>query len=284
MNKFLISINGELYDEKTAKISVFDRGFLYSDSVYEVTRTFNRVPFRLNLHLDRLISSALKIELTPTLSKEEIEQKVQAIINASPHDNIVLRIILTRGTNSDFGLSPELSSENNLIIITKEIPANPEWWLQKGLSVIFYQKKDHQLGSLPKSGNYQENILAFKSAEAQKADDAIMINAEGHVTEGSNSNFWIIKNGIILTPPLKDGVLEGLTRKTLFELSALENIKIKEQSLTKNDLIEADECFISSTTRNLVPVTKIMGQNIGNGLPGTQTLKLLKSYLDFVSK
>jgi branched-chain amino acid aminotransferase len=282
MSKFLININGELFNESSAKISVFDRGFLFGDSVYESTRTFKRHPFRLSLHIERLFASALKIQLTPTLSKEEIATQVLKTIEQSPHQDIFMRMILSRGTNSDLGLDPELSSANNLIIITKEISPNPEWWLSLGLSMIFYQKQNSPSGSLPKSGNYQENIMAHKAALLQNAFDAIMLNGQGFATEGTTSNIWIIKNGIVYTPPLIDGVLEGLTRKTIFEMPRV--YPIQEKSLTRQDILEADECFITSTTRNLVPVTKVESTPIGNGKPGVKTLELLNSYLQFVGQ
>ncbi|MDO9181984.1 MAG: aminotransferase class IV [Bacteriovorax sp.] len=284
MNKFLININGELFNEENAKISVFDRGFLYGDSVYEATRTFNRKAFRIDHHLDRLFSSAQKIELIPSYSKSEILENINQTIKASAHENILLRIILTRGTNSDLGLDPQLASVNNLIIISKAIAPNPDWWLKDGVSMVFYQKTTNTRGSLPKTGNYQENILAYKNAATKGAYDAIMINTDGHITESTTSNIWIIKDGILLTPPLADGVLNGLTRKTLIELAHREKISFKEQSLTKADFFSASECFITSTTRNLVPVTKVEGNPIGTGLPGQKTIELLKMYLEFVAK
>lgn len=283
MSKFIININGQFFDESTAQISVFDRGFLYGDSVYEATRTFKRKAFRIDEHLERLYISAQKIDLYPTLTKEQIMERVTQTIEVSPFENIALRIILTRGTNSDLGLDPGLSSENNLIIITKEIASNPTWWLERGLSMVFYQKEGSQKGALPKSGNYLENILAHKLALAQKAYDAIMVNSEGFATEGTTSNIWIIKEGVVYTPPLIDGVLEGLTRKSLFEMARIQKIDIREKSLTREAILSADECFISSTTRNLVPVTSVEGQKIGKGKPGIQTMALLKSYLEFVS-
>jgi len=283
MSKFLININGELFNESTAKISIFDRGFLYGDSVYESTRTFNRTPFRINQHLERLFISAEKIELHPTLSMSEILEAINQTIKASPHENLFLRIILTRGTNSDLGLDPDLAPSNNLIIISKAILPNPKWWYTTGLSMIFYPKKSTQRGPLPKSGNYQENILAHKAALANGAFDAIMVNTEDHVTESSTSNVWLIKDGMIKTPALKDGVLEGLTRKTIFEMAPRKNLNIIETSLTPQDFTEADECFITSTTRNIVPVTTISGQKIGDGNPGKRTLQLLKIYLDYVT-
>lgn len=284
MNKFIININGELFNESTAKISVFDRGFLYGDSVYEVTRTFDGIPFRLDQHIDRLFNSALKIELHPTVTKNDILKMVDQTLKVSPHKNLFLRIILTRGTNSDLGLDPNLSSLNNLIIITKTIIPNPDWWYTTGLSMIFYNKKNTQTGALPKSGNYQENILAYKEALAQNAFDAIMVNAKGFVTESSTSNIWLIKNNVIYTPALKDGVLEGLTRKTLFEMASHNGMAIREASLTREDFLNADECFVTSTTRNIVPVTRIEARPIGKGIPGEKTNEILAHYLQYVKK
>jgi branched-chain amino acid aminotransferase len=284
MSKFVININGEFFSEETAKISIFDRGFLYGDSIYEATRTFNKKPFRLNLHLERLFESAQKIELIPTFTKDEIRDEIEKTIAFSGSENSTLRIILTRGTNSDLGLDPALASANNLIIITKPIAENPKWWLERGLNVIFYQKKSLERGSLPKTGNYQENMLAYKKAQMMGADDALMLNSDGQLCEGTTSNLWIFKNNELLTPSLSLGLLDGLTRKALFEVCKVHQIPCKEAILTQGDLLNADEAFITSTTRNLVPITKIEGTSIGSGRPGTKTLELLKFYLDYVAK
>jgi branched-chain amino acid aminotransferase len=284
MEDFLININGNLVKGPDANISVFDRGFLYGDSVYEATRTFNKRPFRLDRHIDRLFQSADKISLMPTYSKEIIMSEVLKTVEASPYENVILRIVLTRGTNSDLGLDTELSGPNNLIIFTKEIKPNPSWWLTNGVSMIFYQKEMEASGSLPKTGNYQENILANHEAHKRGAYDAFLINTHGFVTEGTTSNAWIIKDGTLYTPPLSDGVLDGLTRKTLIEMSKAGALPLPliEASLTKNDFLDADECFITSTTRNIVPVSKIENHVLKKELPGSQTLELLKLYLDFV--
>jgi branched-chain amino acid aminotransferase len=284
MDEFLININGEIFHGPEAKISVFDRGFLYGDSVYESTRTFSRKPFRLERHIDRLFMSAEKISLIPTYSREKLIQEITKTIAASPHENITIRIVLTRGTNSDLGLDTDLAEENNLVIFTKAIRPNPKEWLTNGVSMIFYQKEIEASGSLPKTGNYQENILANKEAHMKKAYDAFMVNTHGNVTEGTTSNAWIIKDGTIFTPPLADGVLDGLTRKTIIEMAAahLLPLPLVEKSLTKDDFLKADECFITSTTRNIVPVTKLENHPINDGLPGPIGLLLLKLYLDFV--
>lgn len=265
-------------------ISVFDRGFLYGDSVYEATRTFNRKVFRLDHHLERLYSSAKMMAIVPTYSIQELVNEVEKTISASPHENVSIRIVLTRGTNQGLGLDTEMSESNNLIIFSREISPNPDWWLTKGFSMIFTTKTTSLSGALPKSGNYQENMLALKAAKAAGVTDALMVNPNGFVTESTTSNAWIIKNNTLLTPPLSDGVLEGLTRKTLFEMAQqkLLPLPLREQSLSKSDFLSADECFITSTTRNLVPVAEIDHQKIASGLPGKVTLNLLERYLNFV--
>lgn len=285
MDQFYVSINGEIFNGPDAKISVFDRGFLYGDSVYEATRTFNQKTFRLSSHLDRLFESAQKLDFIPEYSKADIEKRIEKLIEHSQFKNAMIRLILTRGTNRDLGLDPELSLGQNLIIFTKEIKENPASWLSEGVKMIFYKKTHHMKGSLPKTGDYRENLMAHKSALANKAYDAIMVSPEGYATECTTANIWIITQNHLMTPPLSDGVLEGLTRKALFELmtSRTHKLKLVEKSLTEADILSADECFMTSTTRNLVPITSIDGQKIGLGVPGPQTLNLLKEYLSFVS-
>lgn len=284
MKDFLININGSIKKAEDATISVFDRGFLYGDSVYEATRTFNRKVFRVHQHLDRLFTSAEMISMQPTLTKNDVLAEIQKTIDASPYENVALRIVLTRGTNRGLGLDPELCDHNNLLIFSREIKPNPEWWLTKGFSMIFTMKHMSPSGSLPKSGNYQENMVAYKAAKEAGVTDAFMLNHKGFVTESTTSNAWIIKDQKVFTPPLSDGVLEGLTRKTLFEMSQQGKLPLPliERSLTKKDFLEADECFITSTTRNLVPVTEIDHQKIGRGTPGAVTLNLLALYLEYV--
>jgi branched-chain amino acid aminotransferase len=284
MGKFLININGELFDENTAKVSVFDRGFLYGDSVYEATRTFSRRAFRIERHLERLFKSAERIELTPTFTKEDILKQIDLLIKASGPEDLALRIVLTRGVNSDLGLDPGLSGNNNLIIFSKPIAPNPESWTKVGVSLIFFQKKIPAAGALPKTGNYQENMLGYKLSQEKHCFDALMVNTEGHVSEGTTSNAWLIKDGTLFTPPLRDGVLDGLTRQSLFEMDRLGLLpcSLKERSLTPEDFLGADECFISSTTRNLVPVTSIEGKPIGTGKPGKLTLDTLLAYKSYV--
>jgi branched-chain amino acid aminotransferase len=285
MDQFYVSINGEIFNGADAKISVFDRGFLYGDSVYEATRTFNQKPFRLSSHLERLFESAQKLDFTPELTRAGIEESIEKLIQHSQFKNALIRLILTRGTNRDLGLDPSLSLGQNLIIFTKEIKENPASWLSEGVEMIFYKKTHHMKGSLPKTGDYRENLMANKAALAKNAYDAIMVSPEGHVTECTTANIWVIFQNQLITPPLGDGVLEGLTRKALFEMMTNRTLGLTlvEKSLTEGDILSAEECFMTSTTRNLLPITSVDGKKIGLGVPGPKTLALLKEYLSFVS-
>lgn len=278
MTNFLININGEIQNQQNAKISVLDRGFLYGDSVYEATRTFNRKIFRLDQHIDRLFESAEKIYLIPNLSKDEIKLEIKKLVQFAPYENANLRIVLTRGDNDDLGLNPDLANKNNLIIYCKELHENPEWWYEKGIKLSTFQKETSSKGSLPKTGNYIENMLANRHALTHGYYDSVMINNDGHITECSTSNIWIVKSGIIYTPSLNQGVLPGLTRAKILKLNSPNLPKIIEKDLTLQDLLNADECFISSTTRHIVPVVSINTDQIGNGRPGEITLKVLAEY------
>lgn len=286
MDDYLVNINGELFLGPEAKISVFDRGFLYGDSIYEATRTFNKKAFRLNLHLDRLFFSAEKIDMPLTYTRKELIAEVEKTISASAHKDASIRIVVTRGTNSEISLNPKFAEKNNLVIFLKPIKPNPSSWLSEGVSMIFHHKSQSLSGAFAKTGNYQENMLAHKAAVEKEAYDAFMVNSDGHITEATTSNAWIIKDNILYTPPLDDGLLGGITRLALIEMSQAQLLPIPLvlKSLSTDDFIKADECFITSTMRNLVPVTKIEGRPVGDGRPGTLTLRLLSLYLDFAHK
>ncbi len=279
MTKFVININGEIKDEKTATISVLDRGFLYGDSVYEVTRTFNKSPLRLDKHIDRLFSSAEKIFFIPKVSKEEIKKEVLKTINHCEFENAFIRLVLTRGVNRDLGLDPDLAIYENLIIYMKELRPNPNWWYEDGVKLKTYLKESSSRGALPKTGNYVINMLAYKDAVSHSFYDALMVNSDGTVTECTTSNIWIVKNGTLLTPSLDVGVLPGITRSTIIEMKCF---PVHECQLRIEDIYSADECFITSTTREIVPVTKLDLNLIGDGKPGKVTVSLIAKYKAYI--
>jgi branched-chain amino acid aminotransferase len=276
----LVNINGALTAPEEARISVFDRGFLYGDSVYEVTQTIDGVPFRLEEHLERLRKSAFKIGLPIITTNLEIKKQIARTLIALDESTVYLRLIVTRG-EGEISLDPLLATHENIVIIAKELKPYPLEWYTSGVRVIIADTLRNPLESIDpnvKSGNYLNNVLAFGEASKLGAYDAIMLNHQGQVTEATTSNVWIVKNNTLYTPPLRSGLLEGLTRKVLLQLSKNAKIPVHEQTLTPGDLLEADELFLSSTTKRLIPVTTLNDQPIGAGFPGPMTQKLRMLY------
>ncbi len=279
----LVNVNGAISAPENAKISVFDRGFLYGDSVYEVTMTINKKPFLLKEHLDRLWYSARKMELHLDYSKEDIAKEVNRLIEELAIDRAYVRIIITRG-EGEITLDPTLKLKNNLVIIAKQLPENPAWWYQKGLSMIVSDTLRNPTDSLDpsiKSGNYLNNVLAYSEAKKRGAFDAIMLNHENQVSEATTSNVWIIKDGRISTPPKNSGLLAGITRKIVLRIAKENKLDVHEEDFDADELRQADECFITSSTKLIVPVTKVDDELIGSGKPGDITLNLLKLYRQF---
>lgn len=280
--KTLININGKIYrDQKQAKISIFDRGFLYGDSVYEVTETLHYFPIKLAQHLDRLYESAFKIGLKISVTKEFITEKIYELIKELNISKTYIRMIVTRG-EGEIGLDPHLAFQQNLVLIIKELPPNPEWWYEEGVPMIISKTIRNSIMAIDpsiKSGNYLNNVLAIQEAKELKAFDAIMLNQEGYVTEGTSSNIWMItEDDRIWTPALEAGILKGITRETLIHLMHDHDFKIEEKLFIPQDLKNAKECFLTSSTRHIVPIIKIDDKVIGNGRPGIVTNRLIKIY------
>jgi branched-chain amino acid aminotransferase len=278
--KSLVSINGEIASPENACISVFDRGFLYGDSIYEVTQTFNKSLFKLEEHLDRLWHSAMKMDMPISFTREHITKEVEKVVEQTDALNVYVRIIVTRG-EGEIGLDPNLSTSNNLIIITKELLPNPRWWYEDGVHMIVahtIRNPKNAIDPSIKSGNYLNNILAMSEAKKRNAFDAIMLNSKGQVTEATTSNIWIVKDNELITAPIRSGLLGGITRKSLIEIAKENNITISEKNFTVDELKGADECFLTSTTKMIVPITKVDDSNIMDGKPGKLTKELLSLY------
>lgn len=280
----LININGTITTKDEAKISVFDRGFLYGDSVYEVTLSYDRVLFKLDEHLDRLWESASRLALHISYSRKELIYEMHKTLKQLNEVRAYIRVVITRGEGV-IGLDPHLATKNNLVIICKALPENPSWWYQSGVEMIVANVKRNPKDSIDpsiKSGNYLNNVLAYAEAKNQGAFDAIMLNHEGFVTEGTTNNIWIIKNGVLITPPLQAGLLSGITRMTLIDLAQKLGLAYKEQNFKPDELYQADESFLTSSTKELVPIIKVDGNSIGSGTPGPMTAKLHQIYKDHV--
>nr|WP_255345254.1 aminotransferase class IV [Bacteriovorax sp. DB6_IX] len=261
-------------------MSVFDRGFLFGDSVYEVTEAISNRPIFMDEHLERLWQSANKIHMPIAFTKSKIMAEVKKTLEVLNVKRAYIRIIITRG-EGEITLDPQAASQNNLVIITKELSENPKWWYKDGVEIIIADTKRTSVDSMDpsvKSGNYLNNILAYNEAVKEGAFDAVMLNHDGHVTEGTTSNIWIVKDQILVTPPLKAGLLGGITRAKIIELCKSENIQIEQRNITAQELQDADESFLTSQTRRIVPVVKVNKTPLGSGKPGKLTLDILNKY------
>lgn len=282
--KTLVNINGKVVTPELATVSVFDRGFLYGDSVYEVTMTKNGIPFMMEAHLDRLESSASKIGLPLPFNRDEITKQVINTIKELGSTKCYVRIVCTRG-EGEITLDPTADQVGNFILITKELSEYPRHWYEKGVwMVISDVVRNHQRSTDPsvKSGNYLNNVLAMGEAKSAGAFDAIMLNHEGMVSEGTTSNIWMVKDGTFITPPLDAGLLGGITRQSLLDMGRKNGLKMLEENISPEQIKSADEVFLTSTTKEIVPIVKIDDQIIGNGQPGVNTRKLHSTYQELI--
>jgi len=285
--KTIININGKICKPEDAKISVFDRGFLFGDSIYEVAKTYQGIPFLLQDHLDRLWKSASRLEMHPTVSQNDVSAEVNKALAELGVEEAYFRIILTRG-EGPISLDPGEGVKNNLIIIAQEHLPYPSSWYENGVHVVItnvVRVSKESVDPNVKSGNYLNNVMAFMQAKREKAFDSIMLNQKGYVTQGTTSNVWIVKDNTIKTPPLQAGILEGITRKTILQLAKSDDsLKIEQVNFKAEELINADECFLTSTMKEVVPVTQVDNSPIGTGTVGPLTVKLHSLYSGFVKR
>lgn len=275
-----VNLNGVITSAENAKISIFDRGFLYGDSVYEVTRSYHGNIFALDEHLDRLFESMKILSIQTPWTKSKIKEETIRLFNETKEANAYIRIMVTRGI-SPIGLDPALSNQSSLIIICKKLVLPSEETYQNGYHYIIAKTKrvsKKALDPMAKSGNYLNSILALIEAKNAGADDAIMLNELDEVIEGTTNNIWIVKNNIIYTPPVEIGILKGITRDFVISIIQQLNMPFKEQSFSKDILLNADEVFMTSSTKEIVPITKINHQQINQGKVGPTTLKLMGEY------
>jgi len=282
----VVSINGKIMFKEDAKISIFDRGFLYGDSVYEVIRTYQGIPFLLQEHLDRLWHSASKLEMGFSFDQNHLIKEVNTCLGELGKESAYIRIIVTRG-QGPLQLDPVSAGPNNIVVITKEFKEYPKEWYKNGVNILISNVERTSIRAVDpniKSGNYLNNIMAFIHAKKQRAFDAIMLNNQGYITEGTTHNIWLVKDGKAYTPPLHAGILEGITRKTILVLAKKNGIDVEQKNLTAEDLINADECFMTSTTKEVIPVTQVNNAPIGTGEPGVITGKLHQLYREFIAQ
>ncbi len=275
-----IYIDGKYYDEADAKISVFDHGLLYGDGVFEGIRAYNGRVFRLKEHVDRLFSSAKSLMLAIPLSPAEMSK---AVVDACRQNNLrdgYIRVVVTRGAGT-LGLNPNRCKKPSVIIIADKIQLYPKEYYEHGMATITVptiRNLHSALNPAIKSLNYLNNIMAKIEANNAGCEEAIMLNAEGFVAECTGDNIFIISEGRLLTPPLWAGALYGITRRVVMDLAAEAGMEVRETNLTRHELFNAEECFLTGTAAEIVALVKIDGRVIGNGKPGPVTAKLEAQY------
>jgi branched-chain amino acid aminotransferase len=282
----LVYVNGKFVPKDKASVSVFDHGFLYGDGIYETLRAYNGKLFLLNKHLSRLRHSAEAIELTLPLSLEKIGEALYETIFVNKLKEAYVRIHLSRG-RGEIGLDPALCAAPAMIIVSQPFKDYPPELYEKGVSVaIVATRRNHPLAINPviKSTNFLNNILAKIESLKVGAYEGIMLNWEGYVAEGTISNIFAVKGGTLYTPDLETGILEGVTRDLVLHMARKAHIPTREARLKPHDLTAADECFLTNTTVEVLPVTRVDGTAIGDGKPGPVTGKLLAAYKHEVAK
>jgi len=275
-----IYIDGKFYNERDAKISVFDHGLLYGDGLFEGIRAYHGRIFKLKEHIDRLHCSARSILLRLPLTSRELTAAIIATCRQNRLRDAYIRLVVTRGIGT-LGLNPNRCKRPSVIIIAGKITLYPAAFYERGMEIITVpttRNLHSALNPAIKSLNYLNNVLAKIEANNGGCEEAIMLNAEGFVAECTGDNLFIVKDGQLLTPPLSAGALYGITRQVVMELAAETGRKAIESNLTRYDLFNADECFLTGTAAELVPVVKIDGRVIGNGKPGRVTRGLMAQY------
>ena len=275
-----IYIDGKFYSEANAKISVFDHGLLYGDGIFEGIRFYNGRVFRLEEHLERLWDSARSICLEIPTSMHEMTEALLETIRQNELRDGYIRLLVTRGIGN-LGLNPAQCKRPTVIIIASTITLYAREIYQKGLTVVTCATRRTNPGALNpavKSLNYLNNVMARIEANLAGADEALMLNDAGNVAECTADNVFVVKRGQIFTPPIAAGALRGITRLVVFEIAAELGIKVTETDITRHDVFIADECFLTGTAAEIIPVIKADGRLIGNGKPGPISTRMVARF------
>lgn len=282
-----IYIDGKLYEKENAKISVFDHGLLYGDGVFEGIRSYDRRVFKLKEHIDRLFESAQSIMLKIPLTREQLIKEVLGTLKANKLDNAYIRLIVTRG-EGDLGLDPRKCTKlPAIIIITDKIALYPQKLYREGLTIVTVptvRNLPEALNPQIKSLNYLNNILAKIEAANAGCDEAIMLDSLGYVAECTGDNIFVVKNGHLYTPPQCMGTLRGITRDAILEIARKNKISAHEHVITRHEVYISDECFLTGTAAEIIPVVKVDGRLIGTGKPGKLTLNLMRKFRSLTSR
>ena len=277
-------IDGKLYDKADAKVSVYDHGLLYGDGVFEGIRVYNGRIFECAAHIERLWSSAKAIRLNIPISREQMCSAIEETVKANNFKDCYVRAVVTRGPG-DLGINPQKSPRPCVFIITDLISVYPRESYDKGIAVItssVIRNHPNALSARIKSLNYLNNVLAKIEANDAGVAEAVMLNHEGYVAECTADNIFIVRKGQVQTPAMTEGLLEGITRGVMLTLCQRMNIPFVEKRLERYDLYTADECFLTGTGAEVIPVTRIDGREVGSGQPGALTKRLIDAFRAYI--
>lgn len=275
-----IYINGQYYAKEDAKISVFDHGLLYGDGVFEGLRAYSGNVFRLAEHLDRLYESALAIMLVVPISPAELGQAIRDTLSRNNISDGYIRVVITRGAGS-LGIDPSKTADPQVIVIADHIELYPKELYENGLEIVTASTiRNHPAALNPriKSLNYLNNILAKLEGKRAGCMEALMLNHRGEVAECTADNIFIVRRGALYTPPIDAGILEGITRNAIIELAAQAGIPVHQNPMTRHDVYIADECFLTGSGAEVIPVIKVDTRPIGPGTVGPVTRQLTDAF------
>jgi branched-chain amino acid aminotransferase len=276
-----IYISGKYYDKESAKVSVYDHGFLYGDGVFEGMRSYGGKVFRLKAHLDRLWASAKAIWLKIPISQEEMAKAVNDTLATNGIKDGYIRLVVTRGAGA-LGLDPNKCSDPQVIVIADHIELYPKEMYEKGLEIVTASTiRNHSAALSPriKSLNYLNNIMAKIEGLQAGCVEALMLNAKGEVAECTGDNIFIVRKGVLMTPPIDAGILEGITRDAVIELAEEMKISVQQVPFVRHDIFIADECFLTGSAAEVIPVVKLDSRVIGDGKPGPLTKRLTERFV-----
>ncbi|MEM4151216.1 MAG: branched-chain-amino-acid transaminase [Nitrososphaerota archaeon] len=281
MQEPLIYIDGEFYAKSSAKISVFDHGFLYGDGVFEGIRVYGGVVFKLREHVERLYRSAKAIRLEIPMTVDEMVDAVIKTVRVNGFRDAYIRLVVTRGVG-DLGLDPRKCGKPSVIVIVEQLePILGAKSRETGVKLIISSTRrdpvyatSHEVKSL----NYLNSILAKLEAIAAGADDAVMLDSRGFVSEATGANIFVVRSGVLVTPPVTAGILPGITRAFVMELARRLGIPVEERDITPTELLTSDEVFLTGTGAEIVPVAMISGVKIGKIVPGPITSKIMGEF------
>jgi branched-chain amino acid aminotransferase len=275
-----IFLNDEFVTKENAKISVYDHGFLYGDGVFEGIRVYSGNVFRMKEHIDRLYRSAKSILLNIPYTKEELTDIIVRTVQKNQFQDAYIRVVVSRGVG-DLGLDPYNCKKPQVVVIAEPLSIFPKHLYETGIEIITVATRRNRpdvLSPKVKSLNYLNNVLVKIEAHLANVSEALMLNDQGYVAEGSADNVFIVKNGELYTPPGYIGALEGITRDAIIEIAKDLGYVVKEEPFTRHDVYTADEVFLTGTAAEVIAVVKVDGRVIGDGVPGAHTKRLLEEF------